>query len=155
MLAAGAAALAVLIAAATVAAGAADDPESVIKQRREFMKGNGGHMKAIYDALQAGTDLSGIPAEAKAIRDNAEKIPTLFPEGTGMDKFPGKTGAKPEIWAEWDKFTAAAKNLQSEADKFLLVAQSGDKDAIAQAFDAFGKNGCGGCHQTFRQKLDQ
>ncbi len=153
--AAAAAAMAALIGAAALTAGAADDPDTIIKQRRELMKGNGSHMKAIYDALQAGTDLSAIPTEATAVRDNAKKIPGLFPQGTGMDKFPGKTGAKPEIWAEWDKFAAAAKNLESEADKFLAVAQGGDKEAIAAAFDAFGKSGCGGCHQTFRQKLDQ
>jgi cytochrome c556 len=147
-------ALAGAIGAVTLTAGAADDPEAIIKQRREFMKGNGGHMKAIYDALEAGTDLTGIPAHATAIRDDAKTIPDLFPEGTGMDKFPGKTGAKPEIWAQHDKFVADAKNLEAEADKFLAVAQGGDKAAIAAAFDAFGKGGCGTCHQTFRQKLE-
>jgi cytochrome c556 len=149
-----AAAVAVLIATGSISAGAVDDPAAVIKKRQELMKGNGSDMKAIYEALQAGTDLSGIPAHAENVRNAATKIPDLFPKGTGIDDGVGKTGAKMEIWQEWDKFVADAKNLETEADKFIAVAKAGDKDATAAAFEAFGKNGCGTCHQTFRKKLD-
>jgi cytochrome c556 len=143
-----------LIAAASISAGAADDPESIIKERREFMKGNGGHMKAINDALEAG-DLTAIPEHATALRDGAKKIPDLFPEGTSMTEFPGKTGAKPEIWTEWDKFKQQASYLEEEAGELLEATGGGDKATIAAAFENLGKEGCGGCHQPFRQKLEE
>jgi cytochrome c556 len=65
-----------------------------------------------------------------------------------------RNGAKPEIWLDSAGFQKAAKSLESEALKLMEVAAGGDKGAITAQFEAFGKAGCGGCHKTFRQKLD-
>ena len=61
---------------------------------------------------------------------------------------------RPAIWQDWDKFKAAAATLHQEATKLAEVAKGGDAQAIAAQFDVMGKNGCGGCHQSFRQKLE-
>ena len=70
-----------------------------------------------------------------------------------MDAYPGKTGAKPEIWADLNAFQAAAARLGEESVKLFQVAQSGDKQAIVVSSRLLRKNACGGCHTKFREKL--
>jgi cytochrome c556 len=36
----------------------------------------------------------------------------------------------------------------------IASSQSGDVKATLAAFAALGKEGCGGCHETFRKKQD-
>ena len=132
----------------------ADMPEIVTK-RQDAMKGLGGAMKAIGESLGSGSpDAALIIEKATAIGDTADAIPTLFPEGTGLDALPGDNGAKPEIWQDWAGFETAAGNLGTHADALVAAAQTGDAAAMQAAFDALGKEGCGGCHSKFRQKLD-
>ena len=66
----------------------------------------------------------------------------------------GKSGAKPAIWFDWPGFEAAAHKMGEEAGKLASAGATRDQDAIATQFAALGKSGCGGCHTTFRQKLD-
>jgi cytochrome c556 len=44
--------------------------------------------------------------------------------------------------------------MGEEAGKLASAGATRDQDAIATQFAALGKSGCGGCHTTFRQKLD-
>lgn len=133
----------------------AQDPADVVKQRQEAMKQIGGHMKAINEFVESGNgSAEDVAARAAVIQETAGKIPSLFPQGTSMDDGVGKTGAKPIIWTDWSGFEAAAKKMGAEAGELSTTAGSGDKTAIAAQFAALGKDGCGGCHQTFRQKLD-
>ena len=148
-------AMTVLAIAAMPSLLSAQDPAAVLKERQETMKQLGGNMKAINDFVEAGTgSAEDVATRAASIREIAGKIPTLFPEGTSMDDGIGKTGAKPAIWSDWSGFQAAAKKMGEEAGKLAEVAAAGDRDAIGAQFGALGKDGCGGCHQTFRQKLD-
>lgn len=134
---------------------AADNAAKIIKERQALMKEQGRQMKAINTILEnGGGDISEIAAHAKALAASAQKIPMLFPEGTGMDDDIGRTGAKAAIWEDWAKFEAAAHELQQESTKLIDVAATGDKAAAAAQFAALGKQGCGGCHTPFRQKLD-
>ena len=80
-------------------------------------------------------------------------LKTLFPEGTG--KGSGlDTDALPVIWEKWSDFQAAAQRFETESAKLAEVAQNGDMTAIAQQVAALGKNACGSCHETFREKDD-
>jgi cytochrome c556 len=147
---AAAVALSIGLGAAVVAA---QDKEAQVKTRRDTMKRQGADFKAIQDFVKGEGDQA---AAAKAIDDLlslAPKIVDLFPPGTGMDAFPGKTGAKPEIWKEWDKFKAIPAVLQSEEQKLADAIKSGDKAAIGAQLTNTGKNGCGGCHTPYREKL--
>jgi cytochrome c556 len=137
-----------------LAAAVADDPAAAISQRRDLMKDQGKNAKAIYQFTQGQGSAADVVAAANAIAADSAKIPDLFPKGSSLDEFPGKTGAKPAIWQDWDKFKADAEKLHEEATKLAEVAKGGDAQAIAAQFDAMGKNGCGGCHQSFRQKLE-
>ena len=134
-------------------AGSAAD---TIKKRQETMKQLGGHAKAIKAFLETGQgSAADVGRRAGEINAIAKKIPTLFPEGTGLDEISDpKTGAKPEIWLDRDGFAKAAKNLAGKANALKTASlQNGQREAIAQAFGDMGKNGCGGCHKTFRLKL--
>jgi len=76
------------------------------------------------------------------------KLPYVaFIEGT--DK--GDTKAKPEIWAEMDKFKAAASKMQDEMAKLNVAAKSGNLDAIKAAAGDTGK-ACKACHDNYRKE---
>ena len=132
---------------------AQDDP---IKVRRAAMKQLGAHMKGVGGFLKGGRRAG--TAETVALRGQsmaaiAARIPALFPKGTSLADGKGETGAKPVIWEQWSGFQKAAAALATEANKLSAAAESGDKAAIKVAMGSLGKNGCGGCHRTFRQKL--
>ena len=134
---------------------AQSDKEGVIKQRREAMKGMGKSMGAVKGYIEGKADQAAAEKGAETIAQTAPKIDQLFPKGTSLDEFPDKkTGAKPAIWSEHDKFLAAQKNLIAESQKLVTAVKSGDKAKVGEEFASIGKNGCGNCHQTFRQKLD-
>lgn len=149
------AALAVLLSGGLALQVVAQDPAETIKKRQEAMKANGGAMKAINEFVEKGVGTpEDVQAKAEAIEQGSKQIVALFPAGTGMDDGVGKTGAKKEIWDKPDDFKAAAEKLGVLAEDLEDAAETGDKQSIADAFAALGKEGCGGCHQTFRQKLD-
>ena len=132
---------------------AADDPLTTIAKRRALMRAQAAHAGAIDDFVEKGIgDPAVVAANAMGLFATAKLIPDLFPVGSGMDAYPGKTGAKPEIWADLNAFQAAAARLGEESVK-LFQAQSGDKQAIAGQFEALAKNAWGGCHTKFREKL--
>jgi cytochrome c556 len=152
---------AVLGLAAIVAIGGAvlhsgrGDADTVIDQRRALMKDNAKQMEIINNFLEKNQgDLPAVTAAAQTIQADAAKIPDLFPRGTSLDDNVGKTGAKPEIWADFGVFKAAASKLGELAAATAAVASTGDKAAVREAFAAMGKEGCGGCHERFRQKLN-
>lgn len=128
----------------------------LIKDRRARMKELGEHMRAVI-AFIKGT--AGTPEEVKnhtvKIKAIADTIPTLFPEGSGMDDgIAGiTTGAKPEIWIERARFEASARFLAEEAAKLDFLANDADRSAMSRQFMLVGRDGCSGCHEDFRHKL--
>ena len=95
-----------------------------------------------------------VPFDAKAVQANAELVATLakLPWAAfvdGSDK--GDTSAKPEIWAQQDKFKADAQKLQDATAKLVEASKTGNQDAIKTAFGATGE-ACKTCHDDFRKK---
>jgi cytochrome c556 len=131
----------------------AQDKEAQIKTRRDTMKRQGEDFKAIQDFVKGEGDQAGAAKAIADLQSIAPKIVDLFPPGTGMDAFPGKTGAKPDIWKEWDKFKGIPAMLQTEEQKLADAIKSGDKAAIGAQLANTGKNGCGSCHTPYREKL--
>jgi cytochrome c556 len=129
----------------------AQDKEAVYKDRKALMKQQAASMKAIKDYLDGKGEQSAVVPAAETLVKDSKMIPEHFPKGTGMDAIKDSE-AKPVIWQDWDKFLAAQKNLVGESEKLLTVAKSGDKAKLQEQFVATGKEGCGGCHNTFRQK---
>ena len=124
-------------------------PEDAIKYRKNALFVMGQHFGRV-----AGMANGKIPFDAKAVADNAEiatmmsKLPYVaFIEGT--DK--GDTKAEPKIWAEKDKFNAAATKMQEEMAKLNVVAKGGNIDTIKAAVGETGK-ACKACHDTYRKE---
>jgi cytochrome c556 len=134
--------------------GMAQDKASLIKERRDTMKRQGDDYKAIQDYVKGAGDQAAALAAASDLLAINSKILSLFPPGTSMADFPGKTtGAKPDIWTDWDKFKTIPPVLRVEEEKLVAAIKSGDKEAAGAALAAAGKNGCGACHGTYREKL--
>ena len=144
----------ILIAAATLvtalpAAAQFAKPEDAIKYRKAGMTVMAAHFGRV-----AGMAQGKIPFDAKVAAQNAEvaAFMSALPFagfGPGTDK--GETRAKPEIWAEMDKFNAGAKKMQDEMAKLNVAAKSGSLDAIKAAAGEVGKT-CKGCHDDYRKE---
>jgi cytochrome c556 len=124
-------------------------PEDAIKYRKAVFT-----VMATHFGRVAAMANGKMPFDAKVAADSAEiatsmsKLPYVaFIEGT--DK--GETKAKPEIWAEADKFKAAASKMQEEMGKLNVVAKAGNIDTIKAAAGETGK-ACKGCHDTYRNE---
>ena len=125
----------------------------VDKERETLMKGFGEHMKVIKGAL---TENKGTIADAaKAAHEiaaNSHKIPSVFPPGSVSLETNAESEALPVIWQRWPEFENKAKNMGELANALAAAADSGNPQATLAAFGDLGKNGCSGCHETFRKK---
>lgn len=138
------------VATALPAAAQFAKPEDAIKYRQSVMFLQGQHMGRL-GAMANGR----VPFDAKVAADNADvllvitKLPfAAFVDGT--DK--GNTRAKPEIWAERDKFMAGATKMQEEVVKLNAAAKSGNLDQLKAAVGEVGK-ACKGCHDNYQKPL--
>ena len=130
----------------------AQDAMAVITKRQDTMKAQGKAFGAIKAFTEDKGDLAAAQAGGAELVKTVATIPSLFPPKTGMAEYAGKSYAKPEIWAQWDKFNDAVKGAQAKAEALNTALKGGDKAAITAAFGAMGKDGCGGCHTPFREK---
>jgi len=146
-----AAALAMIFAAGSYA----DSPKDIVLKREEAMKQMGGHMKAIKAFTEGTGSAADVAKRATEISEISKKIPSLFPAGTDMNGAEdSKVKASAKIWQDWAGFEKAAAMLGVKSKALAAAADGGDKMAIAAAFDDMGKNGCGGCHKAFREKIE-
>jgi cytochrome c556 len=135
---------------------AADEPANLVKYRQNFMKGNSAHLGMIAALVKGEVSLTDeLAPNAAALAEMGEMLSAnlqqLFPEGT--DKAAGlKTAALPAIWEKWSDFEQVAMRFQEETAKLAEVAETGDTAAIGQQLGVVGKEGCGACHETFREK---
>ena len=133
----------------------AQDKETVLKNRQATMKEQGKDAGAVKAYIEGKGDLAQAKAGAVNLTQTTKKIPELFPPGTDGPSPTGEYVAKPSIWTDWNKFLDAQKTTASKADALLVAVNGGDKTAIETAFNDLGKNGCGGCHTTFREKIEK
>ena len=131
------------------------DRETILKDRQATMKEQGKDIGAVKAYLDGKGDLAQAKAGAAGLTQTTKKIPGLFPPGTGGPNPTGDYVAKPVIWTDWEKFLDAQKAAASKADALLVAVNGGDKTAIEAAFSDLGKNGCGACHTTFREKIEK
>ena len=123
--------------------------DDAIEYRQGALAVMGHHFGAIGAMVNGKT-----PFDAKAAQANADLVLTLsrlpwtaFVEGS--DK--GDTNARPEVWAQPDKFRAAAQKLQDAAVKLAAAAKTGKPDELKTAFGATAET-CKSCHDDFRKK---
>jgi cytochrome c556 len=146
--------IAVLLLALFGAADAqAQDKEAVLKNRETLMKGQAKDLGSVKSYTEGKADLAQAEVGAADLTQSTKKIPEVFPPGTGGADSEGKYAAKPAIWSDWSKFLELQKAAESKADALLVAIKSGNKAAVETAFADLGKNGCGACHEAFREKL--
>jgi cytochrome c556 len=109
------------------------------------MKNVGANWADIQNKVKAG-NAEGVAVNAEALSLHAQRIPSLFPEGSLTDK----SKAKPDIWQKWPEFEAAAKNLENRAGKLRDQAVAKDAAAVTATVGTFGREACGACHTPFR-----
>ena len=131
----------------------AQDKEAVLKNREALMKGQGKDVGSVKAYIDGKGDLAQAEAGAANLTQSTKKIPDMFPPGTDGTDTEGKYATKPAIWSDWNKFLEVQKTAATKADALLAAVKSGDKAAIQTAFGDLGKNGCGACHETFRETL--
>lgn len=128
----------------------ADSAADTIATRQAGYKKTGENANAIKKALESGSDLKAVAANAQGIADWAAKIPTMFPPGSGPEAGV-KTAALPEIWANKADFEKKAGDLHTAAAALVVALNTGDKAQAGPAFQAMGGT-CGACHRTYRAK---
>lgn len=128
-----------------------DEALGIMHERHEGMEKIGKAMKAAGRELKSGSpDLGTIRASAKTIGDLAPHVGSWFPKGTGPDV--GKTGAKPEIWANQQDFTAKVADFQKASQAFGAAAGGNDLTAINKSFADLGGT-CKACHDKYRAEM--
>jgi cytochrome c556 len=130
----------------------AQDAAAQTEARQGVMKAQGKDLGAVKAFTEDKGDLAAAQTAGADLVTQIGKVPTLFPKGTSMTDLPGKSYAKPNIWTDTDKFNAAAKTAADKAAALNTALKGGEKAAITAAYGDMGKNGCGGCHETFREK---
>lgn len=143
-----AAILAILCLAVPGAAVAHGGASGIVKERMDVMGGLADHMKALKAAIVdgAGARPSAIAERSRELRDHAEMLEELFPEGT--DNAPSEV--LPVIWEDWDGFTDSADSLATAAADLTAAAEAKDGDRMNAAFKAIGR-ACSECHRTYRE----
>ena len=133
----------------TAAVAADKDAKGVVAVRQNVMDAQAAHMNAIKFILtEYPQTMDLVAAQANSIVETTGTIPEMFPKGS--DQPP--TNALPAVWDKQDEFKAAAQKAHELAQKLAETAKGGDAKATLAAFGALGKEGCGGCHETFRKK---
>jgi cytochrome c556 len=148
--------LAVLaVAGGTVAgAGAQEQPQNpgVVGVRQNAMRANAAHMGTVKKIVSEYPQLLPLVVyQAEAIAESARYTPEMFPDGSDKDG----SEATAKVWSDKAGFEQASQRAQDLATKLAQAAEGGDPKATLAAFADLGKNGCGGCHETFRQKQQQ
>lgn len=137
------------IAAALPAAAQFAKPEDAVKYRKAAFTVMAAHFGRVGAMVQG-----KVPFDAAAAQANIEtatmmsKLPfTAFGPGTDV----GDTRAKPNIWSDNAKFTAAGNKMVEEMAKLNVAAKSGNLDQIKAAFGPVGQS-CKACHDDFRKE---
>jgi cytochrome c556 len=124
--------------------------EAAIKFRQSAMYLQNNHMARLFAMING-----QVPFDAKVAAENIEIVALLnsrvqfaaFIEGS--DK--GNTRAKPEIWAEKDKFAARVAKSQEDVLKLVAAGKTGNLDQIKAAAGAVGES-CKACHDAYRKE---
>ena len=131
--------------AVSVEAGDETSTDTIVERRIKRFKSSGSDIQAIFKKHLGAGDYAAIDAAATRIGDWADVLPDHFPAGSSSE------GAKPEIWLDFDDFTAKASANAQAARKLSVAAKSGDKAAVVGAAKALGGT-CKSCHQSYRNK---
>jgi len=123
-------------------------PEDAVKYRKAALTVMAAHFGRVAAMANGRMPFdAGAAASNAATAEMMSKLPWAG-FGDGTDK--GDTKARPEVWSDKVKFTAAADKMQVEMTKLAVVAKGGNLDAIKAQVGATGAT-CKACHDDFRK----
>ncbi len=96
----------------------------IVKERMDGMMAMSKVVKSLSAMMRGDTeyDADAVKDGAAIIKSHAgETLTALFPEGSASDE----SEAKPEIWSDWESFSAYAKQLSVFADGLAAAADNG------------------------------
>lgn len=139
-------AVCVMLFGATAATAApADDVHARVSGLREL----GAAFKSMNDMLRGDAPAPILVQQtARQISNAAAQMPGWFPRGSGTEAGV-KTAARPEIWSEPGKFSAAQSAFIAQAAKLRAAAEKNDLAAVRSETRALGTT-CKSCHDSFR-----
>jgi cytochrome c556 len=123
--------------------------DAAIKYRQSAMTLQSNHMGRLFAMING-----QVPFDAKVAAENIEIVALLNSRVQfaafidGSDK--GNTRAKPEIWTEKDKFSAAVAKSQDDVITFVAAGKTGNLDQIKAAAGAVGQS-CKACHDAYQK----
>jgi cytochrome c556 len=133
-------------------------PDEAIRARQSIMRVMGLNFGPL------GKMASGdAPFDKSVFQTNAARLESIWAMNPGQYFVPGTdkpvpdskiasfTAAKPEIWAQQDKFKAAAQQAGQAITNLAQVARAGDEKAMRAAAGEVAKS-CKACHDDFRAK---
>jgi len=116
-----------------------------IEKRRLLMESNNeAATKSISKAAKEG-NFTEVQVQAKAIMENMDNVPELFPKGSTSEK----SRAKAEIWEKWDEFTKDAGQTKKAAQALADAAKAKNEAEVNVKLKALGE-ACASCHKSFR-----
>jgi cytochrome c556 len=132
-----------------VEAFAQEKPENYIRFRKANQQVVNWHMRQLAAMAKGQKPMDAAEAArlANVVATLAPVFATGFPAGTDQ----GETRARPEIWAQPEKFKQLMDRYAAESAKLLEVAKSGNSDGFKSQFGTLAK-ACDACHDDFRKK---
>ena len=124
-------------------------PEDAVKYRKAAFTVMAAHFGRVGAMVNGRAPFDAAAAQANMeVANTMAKLPfTAFGPGTDV----GETRAKPNIWSDNAKFTAAANKMVEEMGKLNAAAKTGNLDQIKAAFGPVGGS-CKACHDDFRKE---
>ncbi|HEY7495405.1 MAG TPA: cytochrome c [Candidatus Tectomicrobia bacterium] len=130
----------------------AQSDEAFIQYRQKVMLSQSASMGAIGDIMK-----NKLPYSDHILSHalDMQRMSKLINEAFKKEITAGKTDAKPALWKEWDKFTAAVQAFEQESGKLAEVAaQSSDLEVIGAQVKKVG-DACSNCHKPYRKPKEE
>jgi cytochrome c556 len=120
-------------------------PDEFVAARQQNMRRGGGALAMMKQTADSGGDLAALAPRIEALTAWTQRLPTLFPEGSGTSS----SGARPEIWSDHAGFEAAATRFQTAVQALAAPAAAGDRAAFLAAWTV-AHDACSACHDTYK-----
>jgi len=125
-------------------------PDVLVKQRQSAMTLQGKYFGPL-GAMAAGK----VPYNAQIVARNAAYLEVLSKmpwDGFDASTQNEKSAALPAVYSEPAKFKEAQEKFQSAVSRLVAATKTGDEASVKAAIAEVSKEGCGNCHQNFREK---
>lgn len=127
------------------------DATKIMHARHEGMETIGKDFKVLHREFDSPSpDLALIRTAAGQIAGLSGEASGWFPAGTGPEV--GKTGAKPEIWADPHDFSEKLGAFQHAAATFSAATTRNDVEAMKTRYADLGGT-CKACHDKYRMEM--